>query len=86
MRGSRVIWVAVLCGPAALGGCKHTVQYDTSVPVVEEFHAAPNEDRFNQPPEKTWRPPPVKKDFKPGMGGPNGPGPGMGGGGGPGGR
>jgi hypothetical protein len=72
MRRSRAIWAAVLCGPAAACGCKHTVQYDTSVPVVEEYHAPPNEERFNNPPEKNWKAPPPKADFKPGFGGQGG--------------
>lgn len=59
-------------------GC-HTIEHDTSVPLVEEWKAPPSEDRFNNPPEQGYRKPAPKKEFKPGLGGPNGPGGGGGG-------
>ena len=79
---ARGVWVAGAL--AAAVGC-HQVEYDTRVPLVEEFRVAPDEERFNNPPEQGYRKPPPKKEFKPGLGGPMGPGGGGGGGrGGPG--
>lgn len=56
-------------------GCQ-SKKYDVSVPVVEEYRVAPDEARFNTPPEQGYRKPPPKKEFKPGVmpGGPGGPG------------
>ncbi|MGL6074818.1 MAG: hypothetical protein ACRC8S_11710 [Fimbriiglobus sp.] len=58
-------------------GCQ-TAKYDVSVPHVEEFRAAPDEARYNTPPEQGYKKPPPKKEFRPGFGGPGGAG--MGGG------
>jgi len=63
-----------------LVGCQ-SKRYDVSVPVVEEYRIAPDEARYNTPPESGYRKPPPKKEFKPRVGG--GP-PGAGGMGGPG--
>ena len=73
MRRGRGWWVVGLMGTAMAGGCQHD-KPDINVPLVEEFRAPPNEDRFNNPPEQTYRKPPPKKEFTPGFGGPNGPG------------
>lgn len=51
------------------GGCRHQVQYDTTVTHAEEFHAAPSEERYNNAPELGYRKPPPKKEFKPSFGG-----------------
>jgi len=59
-------------------GCQ-SKKYDVNVPVVEEYRVAPDEARFNTPPEQGYRKPAPKKEFKPGIG-PGGPGGGMGGG------
>lgn len=60
-------------GLLALAGC-NTPQYDVSVPIVQEYRVPPDEPRFNNPPENGYKKPPPKKEFKPGMGGPGGPG------------
>jgi hypothetical protein len=49
-------------------GCKHHVKHDTMVHHAEEFHSAPSEDRYNNPPELGYRKPPPKKEFKPSFG------------------
>lgn len=73
----------VVCAFAAGVGCNGPEKVNTELPLVEEFRAPPAEDRYNNPPEQGYRPPPLKKEFKPGMG--TGAGPMMGGmGGGPG--
>ncbi len=69
-------------GAVGVAGC-HTVQYDTRVPMVEEFRAPPDEARFNNPQEQGYRKPPPKKEFKPNPGAMGG-GQGMGMGSGPG--
>lgn len=63
----------LLVGLAA-AGCNTAEKHDTSVPYVEEFRLPPNEERYNNPPEQGYKPPPFKKEFKPGVGGPGGPG------------
>ena len=77
MRCQVAIWTAVLLAPTFATGCRHTSRYEVEVPVVEEFRAPPQEDRFNNPPEKGYTKPLPKKEFKPG-GGPGGAGGGMG--------
>jgi hypothetical protein len=74
-----VWWIGFV---AVVAGC-HQVEHDTRVPLVEEYRVAPDEERFNNPPELGFRKPPPKKEFTPGLGGPMGPG-GGGGMGGPG--
>jgi hypothetical protein len=60
-------------------GC-HTPKYDVSVPQVEEYRVAPDEGRYNTPPEQGYKAPAPKKEFKPGFGGgPGGGGMGSGG-------
>jgi hypothetical protein len=49
-------------------GC-NTAKYDVSVPQVEEYRIAPDESRYNTPPEQGYKAPPPKKEFKPGFGG-----------------
>ncbi|HET6576409.1 MAG TPA: hypothetical protein VFG68_22610 [Fimbriiglobus sp.] len=68
----------VVCVLVAVG-CTGPEKASTELPLVEEFRAPPSEDRYNNPPEQGYRPPPPKKEFTPGMG--TGPGPMMGGGG-----
>ena len=65
---------AGLLGGVGLVGCEHTETYDTDVPMVEEFVLPPNEDRFDNPRELGYTPPPPKVEFKPQLGGGNGPG------------
>ncbi len=72
-------WWVVGAVVAAGVGCQDPDKSKTEVPLVEEFRAPPDEDRFNNPPEQGYRKPPPKKEFKPGLGGPTGPGGGMGG-------
>ena len=74
MRRARGWWTAGAFGlAAAAAGCGTTDTKDVSAPYVEEFRLPPNEDRFNHPPETGYRKPPPKKEFTPGLGGPNGP-------------
>ncbi len=76
----RAWWAAGVLGAAvaAAAGCQGD-KNETNVPLVEEFRAPPDEERFNNPPEQGYRKPPPKKEFKPSMGA-GGPGGGMGGG------
>lgn len=78
MRRARGTWLVL--GVAAAVGCETVNPKNTNVPLVEEFRLAPDEERFNNPPEMAYRKPPPKEEFKPGFGGPNGPGGGMSGG------
>jgi hypothetical protein len=81
MHRRRGWWVVgAFAALAGAVGC-HTIKNETEVPLVEEFRAPPDEDRFNNPPEQGYRKPPPKQEFKPGFGGPGGGGGGMGGGG-----
>lgn len=68
MRRHGLAYVAGLLGGAGLVGCEHTKTYETDVPMVEEWRTAPDEERFNHPPERKWEKPPPKKEFRPGMG------------------
>ena len=65
-------WHGVVAGGlgAVALGC-HTVEHDTRVPLVEEWKAPPNEDRFDNAPEQGYKKPPPKKEWgaKPGMAG-----------------
>jgi len=61
---------------SALFGCRHTDEHCTDVPLREEWRIAPDEARFNEPPEKRWVKPPPKKEFRPGFGAGSGGGPG----------
>jgi len=63
----------IAVGVSALAGCK-TDSINTKVPHVEEFTPPPDEERFNNPHEQGYKPPRPKKEFKPGLGGPSGPG------------
>lgn len=74
MRRARGWWTAGVVGLTAAAGCGTTDPKDVSAPYVEEFRAPPDEDRFNHPPEMGYRKPAAKQEFKPGFGGPNGPG------------
>jgi hypothetical protein len=80
MRRAQGTWLVGLFVGAAGVGCGTINPKSTNVPIVEEFRLAPNEERFNNPPEMAYRKPAPKQEFKPGFGGPNGPGPGGGGG------
>ncbi len=51
----------------AVAGCHH-VEYDTRVPLVEEFRPPPDEPRFNNPPEQGFRKQAPKKEFRPNPG------------------
>ena len=66
MGRSGACWLLLIITMVA--GC-YTPKHDVSVPLVEEFKVAPNETRFDNPPEQGYRKPPPKKEFKPGMGG-----------------
>ena len=73
--------LAVLGLAAALSGCHHP-KYDLTAKYPEEYVVPPDESRFNNPPESSYRKPADKKEFAPGPGGGNSPGmggPGMGG-------
>jgi hypothetical protein len=70
---------AMLILGAGVAGCQ-SAKHDTSVPLVEEYRVAPDDAAYNNPPERGYTKPPVKKEFKPGMGGGAGGG-GFGGGG-----
>lgn len=73
---------AILCGLLLFAvGCYKPL-YDVSVPQKQEFREPPDEPRFNNPPENGYKKPPLKKEFKPGMGAGGGGGGMMGGGGG----
>ena len=71
-------WVAGMIGLGAAAGCHHADPKSVDVPLVEEFKAPPQEDRYNQAPTQQYKKPDPKKEFKPGMGGPGSGPPGMG--------
>ncbi len=76
----RKCWGAIALGLVISAvGCHHD-KHDLAVKFPEEYTLPPDEARFNNPPESSYRRPPPKKEFKAGPGGPGGGGGGGGGG------
>lgn len=73
--------VLTVVGVIATVGCYTSKKAELTHPHVEEYMVAPQETRYDNPPESGYKKPPPKKEFRPGVnapgmegGGPGGPG------------